>query len=90
MTAIWKFKLSGNGFLSLPKGSRILSAGMQRTDVFIWALVDTNAPLVERRVVVFPTGWRLSPEEQTYDFIGTVAFSEGAFIYHVFAKKETS
>ena len=87
---IWKFNVDGNQPLTLPSGSKILSAGAQGQGTFIWALVYSGAPLVERRVVVYPTGWELSPTEQDYDFIGTVAFAEGMLMYHVFAEKETS
>ena len=87
---VWKFKVVEGSFLVLPKGSKILSTGIQGSDIFIWALVYPNAPFVERRVIICPTGSALSPAEQNYDFIGTVLLAGGVLVYHVFAEKEVS
>ena len=88
MAEVWKFDVTNNILLQMPRGCKILSAGVQRNEIKIWALVNSHADKVPRRASVFPTGFKLSPAEQDYEFIDTVSFLDGGLIFHVFVEKE--
>lgn len=75
----------------LPAGAQILTAGLQRGELFVWALIDPEkAPSVERRIEVVGTGFSMF--DSTRKHIGTVlseaAVIDGmmasAFVWHVF------
>lgn len=79
-----------DGFLDIPSGAEILSTGVQvsefggrrRHHVFIWALVDPDAPVVRRRIISAPTGY-VDLDVAGLDFIGTVQMPNG-LVWHVF------
>jgi len=70
---VWKFEVPpgevhGHGStVSMPSGAQIISVGTQSTIVFIWAIVDPEAQLTERRLGYFPTGSPLP----AWDYVGT-------------------
>jgi hypothetical protein len=72
--AVWKFKVPmgevhGYGStVSMPAGAEIVSIGTQAADLWVWAIVDTEAPRTERRLGYFATGTPL-PD---WDYVGTV------------------
>lgn len=79
---IWKFPIErGELGRRLPRGAKIISAGVQDGwRITIWALVDPEAPLVERLIEVVGTG--SSPALSDGIFIGTVFV--GLYVFHVF------
>lgn len=64
----------------MPKGAKVLKAGMQGGEVQLWAEVDTDAPKEERNFIVYGTGWEI--QEENVCFIDTVF--DGAFVWHVY------
>ena len=57
MITIYKFEIpSSTGRVQMPRGAKILTVGVQRDMPQVWALVDTTAPMVQRRLVAVPTG----------------------------------
>lgn len=70
---VWKFAVpmgevhGHNSTVSMPIGAQIVSVGTQGTDVFVWAIVDPDARLAERRLGYFSTGSPL-PD---WDYVGT-------------------
>ena len=76
MKTIYKYD---TGHIQLPKGAKILKAGMQGGEVKIWAEVDSSQPTEERRVFVYGTG-HLIPENACY--IDTVF--DTLFVWHVY------
>lgn len=71
--------------VKMPRRARILSVQMQGISdgyrrITLWALVEPDAPMVARRLVVIGTGW-----EQ--DFAGLMylaTLQDGDLVWHVF------
>ena len=87
---IYKYRLNyasqGDGTVRMPKGAKILSAESQNDEIVIYALIDTNAEIIDRHIRVIPTGVTTNGLYDMY-FIGTVKLYEGALMFHVFAEK---
>jgi hypothetical protein len=90
MITIWKYKLEEEDLQTvvMPKEAKAISAQTQKEIPCIWALVDTEAPLVSRTVVIVPTGEPVTVDLSNYDFVGTIQLSNGHYIQHVFINKE--
>ena len=65
--------------LWLPKGAQLLSVQTQNSIPCLWAMVDPNAKLEERRLRFAGTGHFIEPGE--YKFIDT--FQMGSLVFHV-------
>lgn len=95
MKTIWKFPLTiqigpgrdpNTAIVSMPRGAQVLSVGQQR-DVVVWALVEPDAPLVQRRFGLRTTG----AEVPGGTFLGTLQFREHPpypFVWHIFDEGE--
>ena len=73
--------------IEMPEGARILSAGFQEStkSLWVWALVDTDAPPRKRLIEVAGTGHGLSDLVEEAEFIGTVLMPpDGGVVYHLF------
>ncbi len=74
--------------MSLPVGAIILSVGMQKDKLMLWAIVEYDddkrktVPTEERLIRILGTGQDLTPEMEHGKFIGTVF--NGPFVWHVF------
>lgn len=90
---IWKYQLQiiDRQIFSMPVGAKLLSVGNQTDDplfgelqtgscVCIWALVDTDADLVERTFEIIGTGNPMEDDERF--FVGTCIIDP--FVWHVF------
>ncbi|KKK62381.1 hypothetical protein LCGC14_3004920 [marine sediment metagenome] len=88
MKEIWKYTLPLTDYpvVSMQKGARVLSVGVQHGEVQVWALVDPEAPTELRRFRVAGTGHPLEDEIASMRFIGTVQM--GAFVWHIFEDQE--
>jgi hypothetical protein len=64
----------------MPKGATVLSVQMQRDQPMMWAMVDTDQPLVLRKFAVRGTGHDCSGV--SHAFVGT--FQYGALVFHLF------
>lgn len=90
MKTIWKYVLSParEQELLLPKGSKILSAGMQMDDVCIWVLCSDKALLTPRRVLVVGTG-HPADDLHGHQFVGTVVAGYPTYlVWHIFVEPE--
>ena len=58
---------------------KFLHVAVQDSIITIWALVDTEAPLISRRFKVIGTGGAITDYEK---FLGTVF--QGPLVWHVF------
>lgn len=83
MKAVYKYKLSRSGFVTIPKGAQLLSVGAQDDALYVWAIVDLNVRSVERLISCIPTGTVLS-DDHADKFIGTVLLRDGRLVFHVF------
>jgi hypothetical protein len=77
MKTVYKYPV---GDIQIPKGAKILTAGIQGDDILIWAEVDTEQVLEHRTVHVYGTG-HLIPDNACY--IATL-FDWNGFVWHIY------
>ena len=65
----------------MPRGAIPKAVGMQNGAIWVWALVNTNAPVVTHLFAVRGTGHEITPEVEQGDFLGTVF--DGIFVWHI-------
>jgi len=68
--------------IELPEGYAICDINQQGGDLFLWAMVDTHAPLETIKFVVHGTGWKIDDAENLF-FLQTVHMPSG-LVWHVF------
>lgn len=88
MGEIWKFPLvlCDQPSVLMPTGAKVLSAGCQGEDLFVWAWVpDTAAPKETRNFFVFGTGNPIDFDLRESTFIGTV--QAPVFVWHVYDQR---
>lgn len=97
MLVVWKYNIaeqaaSADGRVlaipfgvEMPRGARILSVGVQanETPVF-WALVDPDAPRIQRTFVLVGTGCWQPDELATFAFVGTFGPIMAGLWFHLF------
>jgi hypothetical protein len=84
--SIWKFNLApGETTLQIPQGAGILTAAEQFGGISMWAAVDPEKPLVDRKFAVFATGQSIETL-LGHKFIGTVLLNGGSLVFHVFER----
>jgi hypothetical protein len=84
-TEIWKYKINKDVELMLPKGSILLSVGIQNNDIHLWVeRLNEDIDLEPRTIIIFGTGWKVPVFEK--EFIGTVQYTNG-MVFHVFEGK---
>lgn len=89
MHSIFKYPIGramGWNHVLIHEGARILTAKIQHGTAVLWAVVDTSKPKVRRSFAMVGTGWELPFEVERTHYIGTVLFSNGDEVYHVFEK----
>lgn len=88
---IWKFPfgVADSQVVMLPKGAKILSAGVQNETPVLWAMVDPEAEKVPRTILLRGTG---HPAREAVDarFIDTIFMVGGAIVFHVFELEEAA
>jgi DNA-directed RNA polymerase subunit RPC12/RpoP len=72
--------------ISMPEGSEILTVQVQGTMPYIWAIVDTDAPITTRYLCIRGTGHAFKGNEGKY--IGTYQLDNGALVFHVFEERK--
>lgn len=89
MLTIWKYILvpmveAIN--ISVPKGAQFISCGLDSNhNICIWALVESNAPLEQKKVWCVGTGWPLEgmvAQTDQLEYIGAV--TQPPYIWHIF------
>ena len=84
MKTIYKYPLIPpvEARLRMHEGATPLAVQMQNGEPFLWAVVDTDAPIGEpRRFRTYGTGDALAEGEERV-YIGTI--QEGQFVWHIF------
>lgn len=73
MKAIHKFQLgmTENACVMMPEGALVIRVDGIDGFLYIWAVVDTNAPLIERYFMLFKTGAAM-PDDilKNYHYLG--------------------
>ena len=80
---IWKFEFPVNdvAWVRMPEGAKVLCVGTQQPNhICLWALVDPDTVVTERKFLVRGTGHELVAAGENY--LGTVF--DGPFVWHVF------
>jgi hypothetical protein len=80
--SIWKFEISPDAAVSMPKDAKILTIQTQGGGIFIWALVDTDAAKESRSIRIYGTGHELPADPGKY--IGTFQMANGSLVFHAF------
>jgi hypothetical protein len=89
MTTIWKYQIFGSDIIfSLPEGATVISFQAQRGVPTIWALVDTEKPLVPRKFRLYETGRELPPPPFAGRYIGTIQLENGDYVLHLFEAEQ--
>ena len=85
MKKIYKYqlRLEDRQKISMPKKAELLHVAEQEDRVWVWALVETDNPIVEREVRVLTTGHPLWGID-SLKHIGTFMILDGDFVGHVF------
>lgn len=83
MKTIWKFELPSGGITKMPANAEVLCVQSQNGNPCLWALVNSDEPMVEMRYFkVYGTGHSIP--ENPGKYIGTFQLQSGAFVFHVF------
>lgn len=83
---VWKHVL-GRGALqrvSLPVGSKVLSAQLQGGEISAWFLADPEAPLQDYSFALLETGEVMDCDAGSFRHVATVLLSHGVRVVHVF------
>ena len=89
---IWQFSLGGANdwqIVAMPEGARVLSARVQHGGIYMWALVDPDAPKINHTVRIVGTG-HLADGLEDWEFVDTVEMLGGELIFHVFILPPTT
>jgi hypothetical protein len=83
-TQIWKFLLevTDRAGVLMPQGAEILHVGVQGTNIYVWAKIDTKATTSMRWFYVVGTGHDMPLKAGQY--LGTVHLRNGALVFHIF------
>ena len=98
MKTIYKYEIpfGDEVAIQMPKDASLIKFGLQgvvggRPDIFVWAIVDTDAEMEERRFRIHGTGLLL-PEDSVlygsngdeYEYYDTLF--DRMFVWHIFVK----
>ena len=87
MKKIFKYLMKTDGKMQLPKGVNILSVKAINNDIYLWAMVDTEAEIIPVDFAVVGTGFEIEDHIDDLIFIDTALLVNG-LVFHVFLKKE--
>ena len=83
MKTIRKYKILPNCELMLNRGARLLTCQIQKDDVYLWALLDTDELLIKYKFYTIGTGHDATIVLDRL-YLGTVQFSKIDLVFHVF------
>lgn len=84
MKTIHKFplKIDGAQSVSIPDGAKLLTIQVKAgIGPFLWALVDTDKPYVDRIIIIRGTG---HPSKNVGKYISTFQMHNGGLVFHAF------
>lgn len=87
MITIYKYpiEITDTQNLELPIGCRILTAQLQNDNLWLWVLVDTNAPIfIDKTIRIFGTGNPIEPTRNlgNLQYLSTVQMN--ILVFHIF------
>lgn len=85
MKTIWKFELTTEEerqIINMPIGAQILTIQIKKDIPYLFALVESKAPIESRRFIIVNTG---TPCKITHEkFIGSFPLYRGSVVWHLF------
>lgn len=69
--------------VDMPRGARVLKVGVQNGEPFVWALVDTEAPMSPLRFSIRGTGHDCSAV-LSMKYLDTIMLANDMLVFHVF------
>lgn len=85
---IGKFALNPyNKSIQINKNAKILTVHIQKGNVFLWAIIDLDMPLISRGITRVATGQGLSVEQldtKKGQYIGTAFLANESYVFHFF------
>jgi hypothetical protein len=69
--------------VKVPDGAQFLHVDVQNGVPCIWALVDSEAPIIERIIRVIGTGFS-ADDVKLEQHIGSILVLHGTFVFHIF------
>lgn len=86
MKTVYKYALQTSGItkLHLPENAQPLHADIQHGVLQLWALVDTDQPLVPRSFIIAGTGEAMLPGLHIKQYVNTFLMYGGEYVFHVF------
>ena len=84
MKTIWKYKLSPDNKIVMPRDAEVLSIQLQGASgvPYMWVLVNPDAETETRVFKIYGTGYDMPDNPGKH--LGTVMTDGGAFVLHVF------
>jgi len=81
---IWKYplRMEDEQTVKMPIGAEIISVLLQRDILVLYAMVDSDAPLVSGKVYIRGTGHPLNMVDVRH--VGSVAMLDRDLVWHVF------
>lgn len=85
MKVIYKYiiEIEDEILLEIPQHAQILSIQTQKDKPCIWAVVETDNPIVKRNLKLIGTGHEIK-NYMNCNFIGTFQVHDGAGVFHLF------
>lgn len=84
MKVVYKYELpQKNNSIIMNEGAEVLKVMWQRHLPCLWAIVDTERPLVTRKFTIYQTGEQIVEPEYAM-WIATFGVFENDLIYHCF------
>lgn len=86
MKTIYKYKLSLESdivFINMPMDAFVIHVDIQHGDVYLWAMVDTDAAMERRIFRVIGTGHPAEDVGLT-QHIGSFLVLNGTYVFHIF------
>lgn len=87
MKAIHKYVLPmlEESFVDMPSVNTVISAEMQDGWICVWAIVDTNLPMVKKRFNLYKTGQEIKEPIENLKYIGIAKIHVGMDLgMHIF------
>jgi len=80
---IYKYPIPVNDeiVIKMPMSAKVLTVQMQKSEPYIWALVNPDEEMVERRFYLYGTGMTITHSES---YIGTFQMLNGGLVFHLF------
>lgn len=91
MKTIWKYPFTVRGVVEcqMPQGAAVLSVQMQHNQPTMWAVVNDENPLVQRRFRIYGTGHEIDRYDTCTEFVGTFQMAGGDLVFHMFCEPQS-